>query len=120
MSDLRWLDQVEADPAISAAGFRIAFAILRLCRGSAVVTQAELAARTRLTVRGVRNLIGDLAAAGHLAVTSDAGWASDYRPVIKPRNADAGVVPAVEAVAAALADTGPRHADAGVVTNCNV
>ena len=90
MSDLRWLDQVAADAAITAAGFRLAFAIARLCRGSAVVTQADLAATARLKERAVRNAIAALRDRGHLAVTSDCGWTSDYRPVLKPRHADAG------------------------------
>lgn len=73
---LAWLDAVMADPAVTAAGFRLAYAIsgfINRATGDAWPSQETLAARLGMTPRNVRNLIDQLAARGHLTIIRSKG-----------------------------------------------
>lgn len=79
---LAWLDQVADDPAITAAGFRVAFAISRWFNRERHTTtgelqawpsQDEIASRARLTRRGVQKAIDALADQGHMSVIAGRG-----------------------------------------------
>lgn len=74
---MTWLDQVTENPAITAAAFRVAYAIARKFnrdhhRASGSLqswpTQDELAIDTRLSRRGVQKCIDALVEQGHLSV----------------------------------------------------
>jgi hypothetical protein len=72
----RWLDQVAADPQVSAAGFVLAYRIAKHINrgtGDAWPSQATLAAEARLTVRSIRDLSAQLEAAGHLIIVGSRG-----------------------------------------------
>jgi hypothetical protein len=72
----QWLDQVAADPKVSAAGFVVAYRIakhINRSTGDAWPSQATLAAEARLTVRSIRDLSAQLEAAGHLTIIGSRG-----------------------------------------------
>src|ERR1700722_1083558 len=86
----QWLDQVAADPAVTAAGFVLAYRIakhLNRGTGDAWPSQATLAAEARMTVRGVRGLSYQLEAAGLLSVLASQGRGHScrYRPVLRDK-----------------------------------
>jgi hypothetical protein len=71
-----WLDQVADDPAVTAAGFLLAYRIAKHINrgtGDAWPSQATLAAEARLTVRSIRDLSAQLEAAGHLTIIGSRG-----------------------------------------------
>ena len=71
-----WLDQVSANPDVSSAGFRLAYAISRYINrgtGQAWPTQGTLAKDTRMSRRGVQLCINSLAKHGHLFVVAGKG-----------------------------------------------
>lgn len=90
---MTWLDQVTENPAITAAAFRVAYAIARKFNRdhhqvSASLqswpTQDELARDTRLSRRGVQKCIDALVEQGHLSVITGKGRGlrSTYEAVI--------------------------------------
>jgi len=71
-----WLDQVANDPAVTAAGFLLAYRIAKHINrgtGEAWPSQPLLAAEVRLSVRSIRDLSDQLEAAGHLTVIGSRG-----------------------------------------------
>lgn len=90
---MTWLDQVTENPAITAAAFRVAYAIARkfnrehhVASGNlqAWPTQDELATDTRLSRRGVQKCIDALVEQGHLSVIvgKGRGLRSTYEAII--------------------------------------
>jgi hypothetical protein len=84
----RWLDQIADDPAVTAAGFLLAYRIAKHINrgtGDAWPSQPLLATEARLSVRSIRDLSDQLEAAGHLAVTASRGRGSScrYRPILQ-------------------------------------
>lgn len=72
----QWLDGVAADPTVTAAGFLLAYRIVKHINrgtGDAWPSQATLAAEARLTVRSIRDLSAQLEAAGHLTIIGSRG-----------------------------------------------
>jgi hypothetical protein len=72
----QWLDGVAADPMVTAAGFLLAYRIVKHINrgtGDAWPSQATLAAEARLTVRSIRDLSAQLEAAGHLTIIGSRG-----------------------------------------------
>jgi hypothetical protein len=72
----QWLDQVAADPAVTAAGFVLAYRIAKFFNretGDAWPAQPTLAAAMRMDTRSVRRLCDQLEAAGHLQVLASCG-----------------------------------------------
>jgi hypothetical protein len=107
----QWLDQVAADPAVTAAGFVLAYRIakhLNRGTGDAWPSQVTLAAEARMTVRGVRGLSDQLEAAGHLSVLASQGRGHScrYRPVI--RGAEIEPAPVPEPMASAPGELFPE------------
>lgn len=83
-----WLDQVASNSSVSAAAFRLAYAISHFVNGKtgdAWPSQSTLADRTGFTERGIRKLAEQLARGGHLVVTSAHGrkHSNRYRPIFK-------------------------------------
>jgi hypothetical protein len=83
----RWLDQIAADPTVTAAGFVLAYRIAKHINrgtGDAWPSQPLLATEARLSVRSIRDLSDQLEAAGHLTVTASRGRGSScrYRPIL--------------------------------------
>jgi hypothetical protein len=83
----QWLDQIAADPAVTAAGFLLAYRIAKHINrgtGDAWPSQPLLATEARLSVRSIRDLSDQLEAAGHLTVTASRGRGSScrYRPIL--------------------------------------
>jgi hypothetical protein len=84
----QWLDQIAADPAVTAAGFLLAYRIAKHINretGDAWPSQPLLATEMRLTVRSVRELSDQLEAAGHLNVIASRGRGHScrYRLILK-------------------------------------
>jgi hypothetical protein len=82
-----WLDQIADDPAVTAAGFLLAYKIAKHINrgtGEAWPSQPLLAAEVRLSVRSIRDLSDQLEAAGHLTVIASRGRGSScrYRPIL--------------------------------------
>jgi hypothetical protein len=82
-----WLDQVAADPAVTAAGFLLAYRIAKFFNrdtGEAWPAQPTLAAAMRMDIRSVRRLCDQLEAAGHLQVIASRGRGHScrYRPIL--------------------------------------
>jgi hypothetical protein len=71
----QWLRQVQEDPAISSAGFELAFVIGQyMSRGGvAWPSQETLAGALRMSKRNIRNLTDQLVSLGHLQVTATPG-----------------------------------------------
>lgn len=87
-NQFRWLDQIAADPAVTAAGFLLAYRIAKYVNrdsGDAWPSQPLLAAEVRLSVRTVRDLSDQLESAGHLTVTASRGRGNScrYRPILR-------------------------------------
>src|SRR5882757_3947812 len=83
----RWLDQVADDPAVTAAGFLLAYRIAKFFNrdtGEAWPAQPTLAAAMRMDTRSVRRLCDQLEAAGHLQVIASRGRGHScrYRPIL--------------------------------------
>src|ERR1700674_3876739 len=83
----RWLDQVAADPAVTATGFVLAYRIAKFFNretGDAWPAQPTLAAAMRMDTRSVRRLCDQLEAAGHLQVIASRGRGHScrYRPIL--------------------------------------
>jgi hypothetical protein len=83
----QWLDQVAADPKVSATGFVMAYRIAKFFNrdsGEAWPAQPTLAAAMRMDTRSVRRLCDQLEAAGHLTIiaSSGRGHSCRYRPVL--------------------------------------
>jgi hypothetical protein len=83
----RWLDQVAGDPAVTAAGFVLAYRIAKFFNretGDAWPAQPTLAAAMRMDVRSIRSLCDQLEAAGHLQVIASRGRGNScrYRPIL--------------------------------------
>lgn len=82
----QWLDQVAADPKVSATGFVLAYRIAKFFNrdsGEAWPAQPTLAAAMRMDVRSVRSLCDQLEVAGHLQVIASRGRGHScrYRPI---------------------------------------
>jgi hypothetical protein len=112
----QWLDQVAADPAVTAAGFVLAYRIakhLNRGTGDAWPSQATLAAEARMTVRGVRGLSDQLEAGGHLSVVASQGRGHScrYRPVLRDVQDEPAPMP--EATAFAPGELFPETIEAG-------
>jgi hypothetical protein len=83
----QWLDQVAADPAVTAAGFVLAYRIAKFFNretGDAWPAQPTLAAAMRMDTRSVRRLCDQLEAAHHLQVIASRGRGHScrYRPIL--------------------------------------
>lgn len=109
----QWLDQVAADPAVTAAGFLLAYRIakhLNRGTGDAWPSQATLAAEARMTVRGVRGLSDQLEAAGHLSVLASQGRGHScrYRPILRDEPAEPSPEPEQSAFATSSGDLLPE------------
>ena len=98
---MTWLDQVTENPAITAAAFRVAYAIARKFNREhhgasgnleAWPTQDELATDTRLSRRGVQKCIDALVEQGHLSVIvgKGRGLRSTYEAIIHEQVEGAG------------------------------
>jgi hypothetical protein len=82
----RWVDQVAGDPAVTAAGFVLAYRIAKFFNretGDAWPAQPTLAAAMRMDVRSIRSLCDQLQAAGHLTIIASRGRGNScrYRPI---------------------------------------
>jgi hypothetical protein len=106
-----WLDQVAADPAVTAAGFLLAYRIAKHINrgtGDAWPSQPLLATEARLSVRSIRDLTDQLEAAGHLTIIGSRGRGHScrYRPILRaePDHIEAG----------AEAETEEGEAEAGI------
>jgi hypothetical protein len=86
---MKWLEAVQDDPQISAAGFSLTFAIARHLNrktGDAWPSQKTLGDLARVRERQVRNLLRDLVARGHLTIKSGGFQRPDrYRPAFTDR-----------------------------------
>jgi hypothetical protein len=83
-----WLDQITADPAVTPAGFVLAYWIAKHINrnsGDAWPSQPLLATEMRLSVRTVRALVDQLERAGHLTVIASRGRGHScrYRPILR-------------------------------------
>jgi hypothetical protein len=113
----KWLDQVIADPAVTAAGFSLAYRISKhfnRSTGDAWPSQVTLATEMRMTVRGVRGLSDQLEAAGHLTVIASQGRGHScrYRPAFQgPADAEPGPEPVAPELPSE--DLFPRAASGG-------
>jgi hypothetical protein len=83
----QWLEQVQTDHRLGPGHFELAFVISRYLNrdsGSAWPSQSTLAGRLRKEPRHVRNMVKDLARAGHLQVTpgNGRGRSTVYVPLL--------------------------------------
>jgi helix-turn-helix protein len=89
---LVWLDRIAADRDVSPLGFKLAYVIggfISRKTGDAWPSQETIANRLGVTVRAVRNLVDQLAGAGHLEAVDARGRGKTihYRMAAKNRNA---------------------------------
>jgi hypothetical protein len=78
----RWLNQIAADPTVTAAGFVLAYRIAKHINrgtGEAWPSQPLLATEARLSVRSIRDLSDQLKAAGHLTIIESRGRGHSLR-----------------------------------------
>lgn len=85
-----WLKQVQQDPAVSSAGFELAFVLTQFTNKDtrkAYPYQEQLAQALGVTPRTVRALLDQLSSTGHLAITGTGGRQkpNDYRMILKTR-----------------------------------
>jgi hypothetical protein len=88
---LVWLDRIAADRDVSPLGFKLAYVIggfISRKTGDAWPSQKTIANRLGVTTRAVRNLVDQLAAAGHLEAVDARGRGKTihYRMAAKNRN----------------------------------
>jgi hypothetical protein len=113
----QWLDQIAADPAVTAAGFLLAYRIAKHFNrgtGEAWPSQPLLATEVRLSVRSIRDLSDQLEAAGHLTVIASRGRGSScrYRPILhtEPEHEAVTAEPAPEPQVFPDSETAPKPA----------